>query len=82
MGKIHYGIYLLYYYFRGLSPAEADHSMLEIARQLEMYGITLYPAQDSEGLDLKIAVHHMGILVFQNQHKINSFSWYVHSCNS
>ena len=41
----------VYYYIslcvnnRGKSPAEADRSMLEVARQLEMYGITLYPAK-------------------------------------
>jgi len=60
---------------RGKSPAEADRSMLEVARQLEMYGITLYPAKDRDEADLSLSVYHMGILVFQNQKKINMFSW-------
>lgn len=61
---------------RGESPAEADHNMLEIARQLEMYGITLYAAQDGDGVKLSLAVYHSGILVFRDKHKINNFSWY------
>ena len=31
--------------------------------------------QDHEGIRLHLAVAHMGILVFQNFTKINSFSW-------
>lgn len=67
---------LFYLIFRGESPAESDHNMLEIARKLEMYGITLYPAEDSDGVHLSLAVFNMGILVFQDKHKINTFSWY------
>jgi hypothetical protein len=32
-------------------------------------------SQDHEGIRLHLAVAHMGILVFQNFTKINSFSW-------
>eukprot|EP00111_Clytia_hemisphaerica_P018200 TCONS_00053826-protein len=61
---------------RGESPAESDHNMLEIARKIEMYGITLYPAQDSDGVKLNLAVYHSGILVFQDRNRvINNFSW-------
>lgn len=31
--------------------------------------------QDHEGVPLSLAVVHMGILVFQNFTKINTFSW-------
>lgn len=52
--------------------------MLEIARKIEMYGITLYPAQDSDGVKLNLAVYHSGILVFQDRNRvINNFSWLV-----
>jgi len=62
--------------YRGESPAESDHDMLEIARKIEMYGITLYPAQDADGVQLNLAVYHSGILVFQDRNRIiNSFSW-------
>ncbi len=31
--------------------------------------------QDHEGVSLNLAVAHMGVLVFQNIVKINTFSW-------
>lgn len=31
--------------------------------------------QDPEGVPLNLAVAHMGVLVFQNFAKINTFSW-------
>jgi len=31
--------------------------------------------QDHDGIHLQLAVTHVGILVFQNTTKINSFSW-------
>ena len=30
---------------RGLMPADADYNLLDVARRLEMYGMTLYPAK-------------------------------------
>uniref|UniRef100_T2MID3 FERM, RhoGEF and pleckstrin domain-containing protein 2 n=1 Tax=Hydra vulgaris TaxID=6087 RepID=T2MID3_HYDVU len=62
---------------KGLSAVEADQKMLNIARQLDMYGITTYSAQDNEGTNIDLAVYHMGIFVIQNHKKINSFSWGV-----
>ncbi len=35
----------------------------------------MHPAKDHEGVQLNLAVAHMGILVFQNYTKINTFSW-------
>lgn len=35
----------------------------------------MHPARDHEGVQLNLAVAHMGILVFQNFTKINTFSW-------
>lgn len=34
-----------------------------------------HPFQDPEGVPLNLAVAHMGVLVFQNFAKINTFSW-------
>jgi hypothetical protein len=61
--------------FRGQSPADADLNLLDIARKIELYGIIMHPAKDHEGVQLNLAVAHMGILVFQNFTKINTFSW-------
>lgn len=34
-----------------------------------------FAMQDHEGVPLNLAVAHMGIIVFQNYTKINTFSW-------
>ena len=36
---------------------------------------SVYLLQDHEGVALQLSVAHMGVLVFQNQTKINTFSW-------
>lgn len=59
----------------GQSPAEADLNLLETARRCELYGMKMHPAKDHEGVPLNLAVAHMGIVVFQNFTKINTFSW-------
>ncbi|XP_026668578.1 titin isoform X5 [Ceratina calcarata] len=59
----------------GQSPAEADLNLLETARRCELYGMKMHPAKDHEGVPLNLAVAHMGIVVFQNYSKINTFSW-------
>lgn len=59
----------------GFSPAEADFNLLDTARKVEFYGIRLHPARDHENVCLDLAVTHMGVLVFQNKVKINTFSW-------
>ncbi|GLV37815.1 Chondrocyte-derived ezrin-like domain containing protein [Carabus blaptoides fortunei] len=57
------------------SPAEADLNLLETARRCELYGMKMHPAKDHEGVPLNLAVAHMGLVVFQNYTKINTFSW-------
>lgn len=61
--------------FSGQSPAEADLNLLETARRCELYGMKMHPAKDVEGVPLNLAVAHMGITVFQNITRINTFSW-------
>lgn len=73
--KISVGNCVYMYYFRGQSPAEADLNLLETARRCELYGTKMHPAKDSENVPLNLAVAHMGIIVFQNYTKINTFSW-------
>ncbi|XP_075245670.1 FERM, ARHGEF and pleckstrin domain-containing protein 1-like isoform X2 [Convolutriloba macropyga] len=59
----------------GQSAAEADFSLLDIARRLEMYGIRLHPARNSDDVLVHIAVNQHGISVFQHFQKSNSFSF-------
>lgn len=35
----------------------------------------MHPAMDHDGMPLNLAVAHMGIAVFQNLTRINTFSW-------
>ncbi|RXN06405.1 FERM domain-containing 7-like protein [Labeo rohita] len=60
---------------RGHTPAESDVHLLEVARKMDMYGIRPHPAHDGEGMRINLAVTHMGVLVFQGNTKINTFSW-------
>ncbi|XP_019714106.1 FERM domain-containing protein 7 [Hippocampus comes] len=60
---------------RGLSAAESDVHLLELARKLDMYGIRPQSASDGEGTRINLAVTHSGVLVFQGNTKINAFSW-------
>ncbi|TSK17764.1 FERM domain-containing protein 7 [Bagarius yarrelli] len=60
---------------RGHTPALSDVHLLEVARKLEMYGIRPHPAHDGEGMRINLAVTHMGVLIFQGNTKINTFSW-------
>ncbi|CAF3306701.1 unnamed protein product [Rotaria socialis] len=59
----------------GQYPADADLNLLDISRKVELYGIKMHPAKDHEQVHLNLSVAHMGILVFQNITKINTFSW-------
>ncbi|XP_015992299.2 FERM domain-containing protein 7 [Rousettus aegyptiacus] len=59
----------------GRSPAESDILLLDIARKLDMYGIRPHPASDGEGMQIHLAVAHMGVLVLRGNTKINTFSW-------
>ncbi|XP_008065644.1 FERM domain-containing protein 7 isoform X2 [Carlito syrichta] len=59
----------------GRSPAESDILLLDIARRLDMYGIRPHPANDGEGMQIHLAVAHMGVLVLRGNTKINTFNW-------
>jgi FERM, RhoGEF and pleckstrin domain protein 2 len=59
----------------GQTPADADLNLLDIARKVELYGIKMHSAKDHEQVNLNLSVAHLGILVFQNITKINTFSW-------
>lgn len=50
---------------RGVSPADSDIQLLEVARKLDMYSIRPHAAHDGEGMRINLAVTHSGVLVFQ-----------------
>ncbi|KAH8297751.1 hypothetical protein KR054_008585 [Drosophila jambulina] len=60
---------------RGQLPADAEYNYLEHAKRLELYGIDLHSATDSNGKELQLGVSAVGLLVFQHSIRINTFSW-------
>lgn len=40
---------------------------LENAKKLAMYGVSLHPAKDSEGLDIKLGVCSTGLTVYRDR---------------
>lgn len=60
---------------RGQLPADAEYNYLEHAKRLDMYGIDFHRATDSAGKELSLGVSSIGLLVYQNGIRINTFSW-------
>ncbi|XP_037939392.1 tyrosine-protein phosphatase non-receptor type 4 isoform X2 [Teleopsis dalmanni] len=60
---------------RGQLPADAEYNYLEHAKRLDLYGIDLHKATDSNGKELQLGVSALGLLVFQNGLRVNTFSW-------
>ncbi|XP_035910258.1 tyrosine-protein phosphatase non-receptor type 4 [Anopheles stephensi] len=60
---------------RGQLPADAEYNYLEHAKRLELYGIDFHRATDSSGKELALGVSSLGLLVYQNGTRINTFSW-------
>ncbi|XP_061186057.1 tyrosine-protein phosphatase non-receptor type 4-like isoform X2 [Saccostrea echinata] len=74
---------------RGQTPADAEYHYLDKAKRLEMYGVDLHnarvsydreipvssPFYDQNNIDIQLGVTSVGLVVFQNNVKINTFPW-------
>lgn len=60
---------------RGQLPADAECNYLEHAKRLDQYGIDFHNATDSGGKEIKLGVSAIGLLVYSNDLRINTFSW-------
>ncbi|XP_074105987.1 protein tyrosine phosphatase Meg isoform X1 [Cotesia typhae] len=60
---------------KGQLPADAEFNFLEHAKRLDMYGVELHKARDSTNKEIQLGVTSIGLVVFQNNIKINVFSW-------
>ncbi|CAF1173306.1 unnamed protein product [Rotaria sp. Silwood1] len=70
---------------RGQSPADAEVNYLRVVSSLEMYGVELHKASvkvsntndnvNNSIVELYVGVCAIGISVFQNSTKLNTFSW-------
>ncbi|XP_055609256.1 tyrosine-protein phosphatase non-receptor type 4 [Uranotaenia lowii] len=73
--EIEHRISELHKLHRGQLPADAEYNYLEHAKRLDMYGIDFHQAKDSAGKELQLGVSSIGLLVYQNGIRINTFSW-------
>lgn len=60
---------------RGQTPAESELLYLENAKKLSMYGLHMYNATDSAGVEIKIGVCALGLHVYRDRLRINRFAW-------
>ncbi|CAF2905605.1 unnamed protein product [Rotaria sp. Silwood2] len=70
---------------RGQSPADAEVNYLRVVSSLDMYGVELHKASvkvsttndnvNNSIVELYVGVCAIGISVFQNSTKLNTFSW-------
>ncbi|KAJ8681347.1 hypothetical protein QAD02_017134 [Eretmocerus hayati] len=60
---------------KGQLPADAEFNFLDHAKRLDMYGVELHKARDSANKEIQLGVTSIGLVVFQNNIKINVFSW-------
>ncbi|KAK7147348.1 hypothetical protein R3I94_010004 [Phoxinus phoxinus] len=61
--------------YRFMSPAQADMLFLENAMGLPMYGVDLHPAKDVSGADVMLGVCSEGLMVYEDEIKIDVFLW-------
>ncbi|XP_011506483.1 PREDICTED: tyrosine-protein phosphatase non-receptor type 4 isoform X2 [Ceratosolen solmsi marchali] len=60
---------------KGQLPADAEFNFLDHAKRLDMYGVELHKARDSVNKEIQLGVTSIGLVIFQNNIRINVFSW-------
>lgn len=60
---------------KSLSSAVAKYDFLQVAKNLDCYGVKLYGARDLSKATVQIGVSSNGIVVFRYNEKISQFSW-------
>ncbi|XP_038044567.1 tyrosine-protein phosphatase non-receptor type 4-like isoform X3 [Patiria miniata] len=59
----------------GQLPVDAEFNFLQKVKNLEKYGVDFHNARDQSGLEIHIGITSLGVVVFQNNVRINTFSW-------
>ncbi|CAG7830963.1 unnamed protein product, partial [Allacma fusca] len=60
---------------KGQTPADAEFNFLTHAKRLDSYGVNFHRVKDNLGKEILLGISSMGISVYHNGIKINTFSW-------
>uniref|UniRef100_A0A915PU39 Moesin/ezrin/radixin homolog 1 n=1 Tax=Setaria digitata TaxID=48799 RepID=A0A915PU39_9BILA len=60
---------------RGQSPAEAEFNFLKHAKDLDLYGIDLYPAKESSGAVIGVGVNSAGVVLVRCNRRELVYPW-------
>ncbi|VBB31097.1 unnamed protein product [Acanthocheilonema viteae] len=60
---------------KGQSPAEAESNFLKHAKDLDLYGIDLYPAKESNGGMIGVGVSNSGVVLVRCNRRESIYPW-------
>ncbi|KAM3723273.1 Tyrosine-protein phosphatase [Dirofilaria immitis] len=60
---------------KGQSPAEAEFNFLKHAKDLELYGIDLYPAKENSGAVIGVGVSSSGVVLVRCNRRESIYPW-------